>query len=613
MCYSFAMFKGLKHRHPIVYISLAGYIALSGVIIAESCMNGSTSSARSHILTDISAAIVNFFAGPQIPRLVAPTELSKVLDSSYLGSNEAGKSQIALGTTTLLTLETKFPEKDAKDVYDQSFEVVKVSGEANDYNTIVSSRSTNGHYYIDVRVVANAMNSADYRLDIKAPGDLVYHYDFNIVDLPAPTSYTMKVDGLTEGNVSLKQGQTKQIDVQLTGENRDDAYLRRYFDQTKLARSSNNEAIAYVDQYGVIHGLTKGETNVTYGKETFHVVVNDEIAAKPASNHLEITHVNLENLPSVLDYDYVFAKEENPNHYSSLLYASFENKELEDQSVTWVSSNPLAVKLAPHHYDENGYPVYQDEEGKPCVRACGYRKKEDTVITCISNADPSLKQTFSLSVIEAKAIDMKVNVEADFSFDLGKTKVLNALMTPKNTFVTAIHVESSDPKIVSVRNNDSNSVTLAASNQGTAHIIVTSVSNPSLKKEFDVTVTLKQAINEDNYDSFHGGVRKFFGHFSLFLITAVVGFVFFFTFFEDKQRYQLGLPITAGWGFLLAAISELIQHYVPNRFGDWGDIGIDFFGYFVGTVLSLAVFLLIMFIRKKHKERKQKKIDEKTS
>lgn len=573
-------------------------------------MNGSTSSARSHFLTDISAAIVNFFAGPQVPKLIQPTQISKLSDSSHLGVNEEGKSQVALGTTSYFALEVKFPEKDAKDVYDQTFETVKSVGEGSDYNIIASSRSALGRYYIDVRVVANAMNSPDYRIDVKVPGGLVLPLNFNIVDLPAPKTYEMKVENLVDGKITLKQGQTSQIDVKLTDPKQDDAYERRYYDQTKLARASTNDAVAYVDQYGVIHGLTAGNADVTYGDQVFHVVVNDEIATKPASNELHITHANVENFPSTLDYDYVFAKDENPDHYSSLLYASFEDETLEDQSVSWVSSNPLAVKLAPHHYDENGFPVYKDEEGKPCVRACGYRKKEEAMVTCISNADPSLTQTFSLSVIEAKAIEMKVNVTEDFSFDLGKTKVINATMTPKNTFNTALHVESSDPGIVAIRNNNSTSVTLSAAGQGTAHITVSSVSNPELKQEFNATVTLKQAINEDNYSDFHGGVRKFFGHFSLFLLTAVVGFVFFFTFFEDKNRYRIGLPVSAGWGFTLAAVSELIQHFVPNRYGDWWDIGIDFLGYFVGTVLSLAVFLLIMLIRKKHKERKRKQEQE---
>ena len=585
----------LKKRKPIVYISLALYAVFSTFIIAESCMGSSLSGTQSNFFAQISAAIVNFIEGPQIPESIKPTEVKLITDSSYLGKVDK-KSQIAIGTTTLLRLEALYPEKAAKDVYDRTFEVIKKDGEGKDYNLVLSSSITEGHFYIDVRIVANAMSSAFYSVDVKVADTLTYNCPFQIVSLPAPDSYQMRLE-----KTMLKRGETAQIDVQFTGETKDDYYLRRYFDQTKLTHSSSNPAVATVDEYGVIRGVSQGEAIITYGEKTFNLTVNDENITKPASNELTITQFNVDKNPSLLDYDYVFEKDEEANAYSALLYADFIDETLEDRSVTWTTSDPLSVKLAPYAYDEDGYPIYHDEDGEPCVRACGYRTSNDTMITCVSNADDRLQASFPLQILEAKATSMKLSVTASsISMEVGDQKSVTATISPKNTFNKAINAVSSDPNVVKIKNNGSTSIALEATGEGTAHILITSNSNPSLKGEFDVKVKAKQVIDDRNYADFHTTVRKALGHFSLFLVTAIFGLMFFFTFFDTKKlRFALGLPITLASGFIIAGVSEWIQFYVPTRSGLWSDVWIDFSGYVAGTLLCMLVFMLIWFIQKK--------------
>ena len=85
----------------------------------------------------------------------------------------------------------------------------------------------------------------------------------------------------------------------------------------------------------------------------------------------------------LLDYDYIFEKNEDPNNYSILVYADMDKED----NLLFEISNPLIAKLAPHHYDEEGYPVYKDEDNKPCVRLSGYRKEGETTLTCTSTSN----------------------------------------------------------------------------------------------------------------------------------------------------------------------------------------------------------------------------------
>ena len=117
-----------------------------------------------------------------------------------------------------------------------------------------------------------------------------------------------------------------------------------------------------------------------------------------------------------------------------------------------------------------------------------------------------------------------------------------------------------------------------------------------------MTFTAKQAINDDNYSDFHSFIRKSAGHFALFGITAVFGLIFFYTYFEDKKKIWMGLVISISIGLFIAALSELIQYNIPTRGGSFKDVGIDFVGYIIGTIITLGVILIITAIKKRNKK-----------
>ncbi|MBO6280339.1 MAG: VanZ family protein [Bacilli bacterium] len=586
----------IKKRKKRVYISFGIYLFLIAIIVVESCLDSSLSGVRSNFLARISAFFINLFNGPQVVETIEPNALGNINDSTYLGKGSDDIPNIALGTTSLITIEVNYPKKKhTDDVFDKTYTIEHVLGEKNDYNTVISTSMKDTTLSLYLRIVANKMSSNLYQINVNFQNDIKYSYQFHIVNLPAPkeNEYEAKID-----KNSIKIGESLTIDTKLVNGERTDWYLKRYLDISKIERSSSNSSVAKIDEYGVIHGISEGNATITYGKYNFDISVSDESINIPSTNTMSLRIEEGSNdEPCLLDYDYVFADGEDADSYSSLIYPSFSDTSLEDQSVSYILSDPLKAKIVPYKYDENGYPQYFDELNRNCVRICGYREKGNVELTCISNADKSISQTISLEVEEATATEMKVNVE-DFQLLLGGQKTITATFSPKNTHNTRINVSSSDSEAFNISNNDSTSVTVVANKIGTYKLTISSLSNPSLSKEINVTIEAKQAINDNNFASFAAFMRKFAGHMGLFLITSMVGFYFFYYFFENsKKKFLLAIIFTLGVGLLVAGLSEFIQYFVPSRSGLIRDVGIDFIGVTIGVIISIGIYYLIKLIK----------------
>ena len=590
----------LKRRKPIVYISLGIYVLLIAFIMFEASLSSGITGLQSMAFADIGSFFVNLIEGPKIPKEIAPLEFASVLDSSYLGQDDKGDSLIALGTTTLLSVNVQYPKKDnSYDVYKQTYDLDYVLGNKSDYDVVINSNANNTFLTINLRVVAKNISSDDYQININVADTLTYEYKFHIVELAEPSidEYESKID-----KTDLKIGETATINTKLIGSSRGDYYLRRYFDITKINRSSSNNNVATIDEFGVVHAHSSGDAKITFGKYSFNVHVNEQSIQKPVGNglNLKISELSKDSL-SLLDYDYVFEKDESPDAYSVLVYNDFIDDTLEDKNVSWSISDNLMAMVAPYKYDEEGYPVYKDDENRSCVRVCGYRKEGTLTLTCSSNADETLTKSIEINVVEAMPTEMNINVKSTVDLKVNDQIVVSATLSPKNVNNRNIHVEANNDA-VTILNNDASSVIIKGAKIGSSHIVVTSKKNPELVKEFDITISAKQAINEDNYSSFHSAVRKFVGHFSLFLVTAVAGFIFFYTYFNDRKKWWIVLLITQVLGFAIAGFSELIQLYVPTRSGMWSDVFIDFSGYVAGSVLTMLTFFLIEYIVKKKQD-----------
>ncbi|MBO4668056.1 MAG: VanZ family protein [Bacilli bacterium] len=598
----------LKHRKPIVYTSLGIYLFLVGVIIFESCLPSGASGQQSNLFARISAWFINSTTEPIVPKSINPTEILEVTDSTYLGQDEQGVSNIVVGTTSLVSIPVQYPNKEDKyDEYNYQYSLDYKSGNKNDYDVVLSSRTgQNNTYIIDMRIVANTITDSTYQIDVNIAQTLTYSYKFHIIDMATPTQYESKISKTT-----FKIGESVKVDTKLLGEDKTDAYLRRYFDESKISRSSLNESVATIDSYGVIHAVSEGTTTIKYGKYDFPITVSNEHITKPATNTLILSvNTNSKAQPSLLDYDYVF-NGENDNEYSTLIYASYLDTSLEDQSVSWSISDNQKAKLSPYRYDDNGYPIYVDDLNKPCVRVTGYRQKGDITINCYSNNDNTINNSLTLTVDEAIPTSMDINIKDSLSLKVNEQKVISVTFAPKNVNNKKIHIDVDNTDIVVISNNDSSSVTISGNKVGTAHITITSLANSSLKKEYDVTFTAKDKINDDNYQDFHQFIRKASGHLALFLVTAVFGILFFYTYFDDIKKIWISGGISFLLGISVAGISELIQYLMPTRSGLMRDVGIDSLGYLIGTLLTIGVIYLILFIKSKRSKKEEIDIDNK--
>lgn len=116
-----------------------------------------------------------------------------------------------------------------------------------------------------------------------------------------------------------------------------------------------------------------------------------------------------------------------------------------------------------------------------------------------------------------------------------------------------------------------------------------------------VNFFVPNAVNDGNIGVFSNFIRKFVGHFGLFLVDGIcVCLTIYFHQIQTKKinllRYFL---ITTSFGLLLAILTETIQLFVPHRSGQVSDVLIDFSGFLI------AIFLIYIVILIKSKRKKE--------
>ncbi len=77
-------------------------------------------------------------------------------------------------------------------------------------------------------------------------------------------------------------------------------------------------------------------------------------------------------------------------------------------------------------------------------------------------------------------------------------------------------------------------------------------------------------------DAIVGVAAKFLGHFSLFLLDGLFGFLFLRTFVLSKKKEAI---LFLAYGFLLSCAGEFTQIWSAGRFASFADVLIDFSGW----------------------------------
>jgi hypothetical protein len=116
-----------------------------------------------------------------------------------------------------------------------------------------------------------------------------------------------------------------------------------------------------------------------------------------------------------------------------------------------------------------------------------------------------------------------------------------------------------------------------------------------------INTFVPNAVNEGNYSLFSSVIRTLVGHFGLFLVNGVFVTltIYFYQIENNKPNNILMLLTSLSFGLTLAIVTELIQIFVPYRYGDILDTLIDFLGHLVAV---LTIYIILVVIKKKNKK-----------
>ena len=97
---------------------------------------------------------------------------------------------------------------------------------------------------------------------------------------------------------------------------------------------------------------------------------------------------------------------------------------------------------------------------------------------------------------------------------------------------------------------------------------------------------------------------KFAGHFSFFILQAILAFWMMY-YYKGKKQW-LNVIIFLSFGLFIASLTEFIQLFIPGRSGKIMDVLLDMAGYLLGTLMAYLIYLLIKKQKKKEEIKNEK-------
>lgn len=109
-----------------------------------------------------------------------------------------------------------------------------------------------------------------------------------------------------------------------------------------------------------------------------------------------------------------------------------------------------------------------------------------------------------------------------------------------------------------------------------------------------------------DHAAFHSAIRKIVGHFLLFGLSGIFTSLTFVMNDYMMERFKWkNIIFVLSIGLVIAVVSELIQYFVPGRYGVLTDILIDCSGYLLFSGLVCLVYVLILKRNQKTKAKLQ--------
>ena len=92
-------------------------------------------------------------------------------------------------------------------------------------------------------------------------------------------------------------------------------------------------------------------------------------------------------------------------------------------------------------------------------------------------------------------------------------------------------------------------------------------------------------------------MRKAIGHFGAFLVLGIFS-TFTYMLYIKRKKWDNVIIINMVQGFILAALTEYIQTFVPGRSGLLSDVLIDYLGFLISFII--LTILIIRYYKKKY-------------
>jgi VanZ family protein len=580
-----------KNRKPLSYLFLGLYALFTLFFLVESCFPGDLSAAQSGGVGNALAWFLNLFEDTTSAVKVEPDKLTLSRDSSFLNLADPSlaKPALAQGTTTLLAYTVHYPDLGKNEYGDPSFNAQRSDNSTEkDYLLQIDGAAHN------VRIISVGGLFENGAITVSA-GPLTSSYAFSIVALPAPTHYEVSL-----GKSALKKGERTALDIRLvdpTGQGKDDYYLSRYYDKSLCALSCATSGVFAIDVTGgclrVLPDAPAGNYSLTYAGGSLAVEVLADSVAVPAKDSLTITLAQSDAAASLayMDYDYQNDK------VGVMLEAAFAGDIPADPALSFYVDDPLKARIT-------------SVEGTSC-QLKGYRAKGQVKVWAALQSNPAIVSSpLTLTIGEVQPTAMALSIETGsgktelstpLSFHKGQISTISGVFTSDvsvNVTNTNILAVSSDPSLIEVSGSGTPFVSLAYAGVGECDVVFQSQSNPALSQSVHFTLLAEQ--NQDPTDSgYQWTIRKAIGHFGWFFLTAIMGALFFHFFDEDPKKEFLSFLYVADAGFVTAALSEIIQLYVPGRGAAYQDILLDWSGALLGALLIWGIVALIRFLKKK--------------
>lgn len=523
---------------PKQIVLLVIYILLNVFIFAEALTPGDESAKQS---SDVAAVVSNWISkiGKDKFDYIEPTDI-KITGQKNLYIGEG----INLKTTVL-------PENATNKV---------ITWESSDKD--IASVSNSGYVYAkkEGQVIISATSEANK--------DITSSVSINItkktIEQIYPTSINFNVD---ESQKVMLNGATRYISEYKIEFQPSNCNVRG------LTYTSSNPNIAEIKN-GVIYSKTPGTTKII-------ATSNYSSSVKEASFDLEVLETEAIRPDSfVLDY--------GTNIYVNRAAKFIITPKREDAKE--ITETNMVVSIIS---DDGGNARY--EKGKGLI---GIKKGTVKVIVkdlysgnisvtseniAINNVDPESIEISTSSALQDLASGRSIKLQA---------KILPNDVTDKNIVWSV-----SDESIAHISFDG----TILGLKKGTVEVMATHVDTGKVyKKTFEVFKASTLTAEEES--KLHASLRKVLGHFSLFLVDGVVGFMFCMTIENKKLRYILMFA----FGVFFATIAEVLQLIPKGRVFALRDILINNSGYLVGTLLSLLIYSIINKIRKKEMTKNEK-------